>query len=49
MALENVDFVTELVKENPPGTDPLAQGDDHIRLIKKVLTKSFPDVLACDT
>jgi len=44
MALENVDFVTELVQANPPGTDVIAEGDNHIRLIKKVLKLSFPDV-----
>ena len=44
MALEDVDYVTELVKENPPGTDAISQGDNHIRLIKKVLTQSLPDV-----
>ena len=44
MALEDVDYVTELVKENPPGTDAISEGDNHIRLIKKVLTQSLPDV-----
>jgi len=44
MALENVDYVTELVQANPPGTDVIAEGDNHIRLIKKVLKLSFPDV-----
>ena len=44
MALENLDFVTELVQANPPGTDVIAEGDNHIRLIKKVLKLSFPDV-----
>ena len=44
MALEDVNYVTELVKENPPGTDAISEGDNHIRLIKKVLTQSLPDV-----
>ena len=44
MPLEDVDHVTDLVKENPPGTDAISQGDNHIRLIKKVLTQSLPDV-----
>ena len=44
MALEDVDYVTDLVKENPPGTDAISEGDNHIRLIKKVLTQSLPDV-----
>ena len=44
MALEDVSYVTELVQANPPGTDVIAEGDNHIRLIKKVLKLSFPDV-----
>ena len=44
MALEDVNYVTELVQANPPGTDVIAEGDNHIRLIKKVLKLSFPDV-----
>ena len=43
MALENAAFVDGLVIENPSGSDTIAQGDDHIRLIKKVLKATFPD------
>jgi len=42
MSLENATYISQLSKEDPPGTDLVSQGDDHIRLIKKVLQKSFP-------
>jgi len=44
MALESASFVSGLVDTNPTGSDSISQGDDHLRLIKKVLTDSFPDV-----
>ena len=43
MALESATYVSGLVQANPPGTDAISQGDDHIRLIKKVLLNSFPN------
>jgi len=43
MALESATYVSGLVQANPPGTDPISQGDDHIRLLKKVLLNSFPN------
>ncbi len=42
MALESGTYVKDLVTTNPPGTDAISQGDDHIRLIKTVLKNSFP-------
>lgn len=42
MALESGQYIKDLVETNPPGTDAISQGDDHIRLIKKVLKQSFP-------
>ena len=44
MGLESASFVNGLVDTNPSGSDSISQGDDHLRLIKKVLTDSFPDV-----
>jgi len=41
MSLENAEYISQLSKEDPPGTDLVSQGDDHIRLIKRVLQKSF--------
>ena len=42
MALESGTYVKDLVSTNPPGTDVISQGDDHIRLVKSVLKNSFP-------
>lgn len=43
MPLETVTFVQDLVVANPPGTDAILQGDDHIRLIKTALDNTFPN------
>lgn len=43
MALEAGTYLDDLVNTNPVGaTDFYSAGDDHIRLIKKVLLNSFP-------
>lgn len=44
MALESASYISDLVSANPPGSDTLAQADDHIRLIKGVLKTTFPNV-----
>jgi hypothetical protein len=44
MALESATYVNGLVITNPTGSDSISQGDDHIRLIKKVLKNSLPNV-----
>lgn len=42
MALESpVSTIYDLVATNPVGSDPKAQGDDHIRNIKTALAASF--------
>jgi len=41
MALENANYISQLAKENPEGTDLVSEGDNHLRLIKKVLQNSF--------
>ena len=41
MALESATYISELDSANPPGTDPISQGDDHIRMIKAVLKNQF--------
>tara|TARA_R110000824_G_scaffold159936_2_gene334540 strand:- start:273 stop:857 length:585 start_codon:yes stop_codon:yes gene_type:complete len=43
MALESATYIDGLVITNPAGSDSISQGDDHIRLIKKVLKNTFPD------
>ena len=49
MALESGTYVKDLVDTNPTGTDPISLGDDHIRLIKKVLGNSFPSSISAAT
>ena len=46
MALESASFISGLVSANPPGTDVISQGDDHLRLIKTVLKASLPNANA---
>jgi len=41
MALEDATYISQLQKNDPGGTDLVSQGDDHLRLIKKVLQNSF--------
>jgi hypothetical protein len=44
MGLETGDYIDDLNAANPLGTDAKSQGDDHLRLVKKVLKQSFPAV-----
>ena len=41
MGLESATYIRELVSANPTATDPISQGDDHLRLIKAVLKNQF--------
>ena len=36
MALETANWVTQLVATNPTTSDPVSQGDAHLRMIKTV-------------
>jgi hypothetical protein len=49
MALESGTYIDDLVETNPLSTDPKSQGDDHIRLIKKCILNSFPNVAGAMT
>ena len=49
MALETATYIDGLVKENPTGSDAISQGDDHIRLIKKVILDTFPNITGAVT
>jgi len=49
MALESATYIDGLVITNPTGSDSISQGDDHIRLIKKVLKNTFPDATATNS
>ena len=42
MAFEDTNKISGLVETNPQSTDPVSKGDDHLRMIKKVLKRSFP-------
>ena len=44
MALDNAQFISELSITDPPGTDPLSEGDDQIRTSKRTQLQSFPNV-----
>lgn len=42
MALENATYINQLREDAPSGLDPKSQGDDHLRLIKGALKRTFP-------
>lgn len=42
MPLETGDFIPELDPNNPLGADNVSLGDDHLRLLKRAVTGSFP-------
>jgi hypothetical protein len=42
MPTEGATNISELDKNNPSSTAPAGEGDDHLRMIKDVLTVSFP-------
>lgn len=44
MPVETFAYINSLNPSNPPGSDGLAQGDDHIRGIKTALTNSFTGI-----
>lgn len=44
MALETGTYINSLNPANPAGTDPRAQGDDHIRLLKSTIKNTFPNI-----
>lgn len=49
MALETATFIDGLVSTNPTASDPKAQGDDHIRLLKSTIRATFPNVTGAVT
>lgn len=44
MALEAANTINQLREEYPTGLDPKSQGDDHIRLIKGAVKRTFPAI-----
>lgn len=49
MPIEAATFISTLNASNPPSTDLLAEGDDHLRLLKSVLLASFPNIAGAMT
>ena len=41
MALETATYISQLTATNPTASDPVSQGDDHLRLINSVLQAQF--------
>ena len=44
MGLETGTYIDSLNTSNPGATDSVAQGDDHIRLIKSTIKNTFPNI-----
>lgn len=44
MALETAAYIHQLEPSNPAGPDRLANGDDHLRMIKACLKATFPNI-----
>lgn len=44
MTIESATYIKSLDAANPSGDDPLADADDHLRLIKAVLKATFPNL-----
>ena len=44
MTVETVTFISDLDQNNPAGGDSIAEGDDHIRNIKKAIQSTFPNI-----
>lgn len=44
MALETATYIDALVTSNPDGSDQRSTADDHLRLIKAALKRSFPQI-----
>ena len=44
MALDNANYIDELSITDPTATDPVSEGDDQIRTVKRAVKQSFPSV-----
>lgn len=44
MGIESAQYINQLVPTNPLSTDSVSQADDHLRLIKKAITNTFPNL-----
>jgi len=46
MGLEDANYISELDQANPTGSDVKGLGDNHLRMIKKALRQTFPNLTA---
>lgn len=44
MGLENATYIHQLLEQNPTTQDKMKQGDDHLRLLKKTIKNTFPEI-----
>lgn len=44
MGLEVATYIADLVATNPLISDPVGQGDDHLRLLKSTVKNTFPNL-----
>jgi len=44
MALDNANYIDELSITDPTASDPVSEGDDQIRTVKRAVKQSFPSV-----
>jgi len=44
MALDSANYIDELSITDPTATDPVSEGDDQIRTVKRAVKQSFPSV-----
>lgn len=44
MSLENAHGIWQLIPSNPTTADYVSQGDDHIRMLKRAILNTFPNV-----
>jgi hypothetical protein len=44
MPIENASFIKELDPDAPLGTESISEGDNHIRVIKSAVKKTFPEL-----
>jgi hypothetical protein len=44
MGIEVATYISQLSSTNPLGTDPVSEGDQHLRLIKSVLQSQFTNL-----
>lgn len=44
MTVEIVKYINDLDRTNPKGSDPISEGDDHVRNMKAAIVDTFPNI-----